>query len=88
MGVQEHTIAHFKALINAKVDLEVQGRDTTFTFHHAHVKKAVLHHKMAIGPLLLLICVSLLLIKSAGFSQLKMNEINELTSLSLIATIF
>ena len=31
VGVQRHTVAHFKALINAKVDLEAQGRGDTIT---------------------------------------------------------
>ena len=38
MGVQRHNVPHFKGLIGAKVDLEVQGRDSTFTFCHAHFK--------------------------------------------------
>ena len=48
MGVQRHTVAHFKALINAKVDLEAQGRGGTITICHAQSKKAVLHRKTAI----------------------------------------
>ena len=45
MGVQRRNVPHFKALINAKVDLEAQGRYTTFTLHHALWKKAILHLK-------------------------------------------
>ena len=45
LGVQRHYVPHFKGLISAKVDLEAQGRDSTFTFCHAHLKKAILHHK-------------------------------------------
>ena len=40
-------------MISAKVDLEAQGRDSTFTFCHALLKKAILHHKMALGPFVL-----------------------------------
>ena len=42
-------VAHLKGLISAKVDLEAQGRDNSFTFCHAHLKKAILHLKMAKG---------------------------------------
>ena len=57
LGVQRRYVPHFKGLISAKVDLEAQGRDSTFTFCHAQLKKAILLHKRAIGPLLLLLCV-------------------------------
>ena len=43
LGVQRHTVAHFKGLINVKVDLEAQGRDTSFIMGHALLKKATLH---------------------------------------------
>ena len=42
MGVQGHTVSHFKGLINAKVYLEAQGRDITLIMGHALLKKAVL----------------------------------------------
>ena len=45
MGVQRRHVPHFKGLIYAKVDLEAQGRDSTFTICHALVKKAILHLK-------------------------------------------
>ena len=45
MEVQRRHVPHFKGLIYAKVDLEAQGRDSTFTFCHAHLKKAILHHR-------------------------------------------
>ena len=45
LGVQWPYVPHFKGLIGAKVDLEAQGRDSTFTFCHAHLKKAILHHR-------------------------------------------
>ena len=45
MGVQRHTVSHFKGLINAKVDLEAQGRDISFIMGHTHLKKAVLYRK-------------------------------------------
>ena len=53
MGVQRRHVPHFKGLIYAKVDLEAQGRDSTFTFCHALLKTAILHHKMAHGPFVL-----------------------------------
>ena len=40
-------------LIYAKGELEAQGHDSTFTFCHALLKKAILHHKMALGPFVL-----------------------------------
>ena len=49
LGVQKRYIPRFKGLIRAKVDLEVQGRDSTFTFCHSHLKKAILHRKRAKG---------------------------------------
>ena len=45
MGVQRHNLPHFKGLIVLYLDVQAQGRDTTFTFHHAHLKKAVLYRK-------------------------------------------
>ena len=48
LGVQRHTVAHFKGLIYAKVVLEAQGSDSTFTPCHALLKKAILHPKTAI----------------------------------------
>ena len=39
MGVQRSHVPHFKGLIYAKVDLEAQGRDSTFTFCYAQLKK-------------------------------------------------
>ena len=47
LGVQRRYVPHFKGLISAKVDLEAQGRDSTFTFCHAQLKKAILLHKRA-----------------------------------------
>ena len=57
VGVQRRNVPHFKGLIDAKVDLEAQGRDTTFTLCHAQLKKAVLHLKRANVSFLLSICV-------------------------------
>ena len=57
LGVQRRNVPHFKGLIMLYLDFEAQERDSSFTLHHAHLKKAVLHQKMAIGPLLLLVCV-------------------------------
>ena len=42
MGVERRHVPHFKGLIYAKVDLEAQSRDSTFTFRHALLKKAIL----------------------------------------------
>ena len=47
VGIQRRTVPHFKGLIYAKVELESQGRDSTFTICHAQLKKAVLHYKMS-----------------------------------------
>ena len=57
LGLQRRYVPHLKGLISAKEDLEAQWRDSTFTFCHAQLKKAILLHKRAIGPLLLLFCV-------------------------------
>ena len=43
LGVQRRYVPHLKGLISGKVDLEAQGRDSTFTFCHALWKKAILH---------------------------------------------
>ena len=47
MGAQRHNVPHFKGLIMLYLDFEAQGRGSTFTFCHAHLKKAILHLKMA-----------------------------------------
>ena len=39
---------HFKGIISGNLDIEAQGRDSTFTFCHAQMKKVILLHKMAI----------------------------------------
>ena len=44
MGVQRHTVPHFKGLIELYLDLQAQGRDSTFTICHALVKRAILHY--------------------------------------------
>ena len=43
VGVQRHNVPHFKGLIMLYLDFEAQGRDSTFTFFHALLKKAILH---------------------------------------------
>ena len=53
MGVQKRNVPHFKGLICAKVDLEAQGRESTFTFCYAQLKKAILHHTRASGRFIL-----------------------------------
>ena len=52
MGVQRRNVPHFKGLINAKVDLEAQGCDTTFTLCHAQLHKPILLLEMAKGAVL------------------------------------
>ena len=47
VGVQRRNVPHFKGLINAKVDLGAQGRDTTFTLCHAQLRKPILLLEMA-----------------------------------------
>ena len=47
VGVQRSNVPHFKGLIMLCLDFETQGRDSTFTFCHAHLKKAILLFKMA-----------------------------------------
>ena len=59
VGVQRRNVPHFKSLIVFYLDFEAQGRDSTFTFHHAHLKKAILLHKIAKVPFDLLIAVIL-----------------------------
>ena len=41
LGVQRPYVPHFKGLISGKVEPEAQGHDSTFTFCHAHLKKAM-----------------------------------------------
>ena len=41
LGVQKRNVPHFKGLIYAKVELEAQGRDSTFTICHALLKIAI-----------------------------------------------
>ena len=44
-----HNVPHFKGLINAKVELEAQGRDSTFTICHPLLKKAILEFRLKKG---------------------------------------
>ena len=46
LEVNRRYVSHFKGLISAKVDLEVQGNGITFTLCHVLLKKAILHHKI------------------------------------------
>ena len=62
MGVQRRNVPHFKGLINAKVDPEAQGRDTTFTLCHAQLRKPILLLEMAKGVIFIFVnCMYLLL---------------------------
>ena len=45
LGVHSCYVLHFKGLIYGKVEPEAQGRDSTFSFCHVHLKKAILLHK-------------------------------------------
>ena len=56
-GVQGPNVPHFKGLICDYMELTAQGRDSTFTFRHALLKKAILHLKRANMPFFLSICV-------------------------------
>ena len=53
LRVQRRYVPHFKGLINGKVELEVQERDSTFAFCHAFLKKAILYYKIEFGQILL-----------------------------------
>ena len=44
LGVQRRYVPYFKGIISGKVELEAQGRESTFTFCHALLKKAILLH--------------------------------------------
>ena len=48
---QRHDVPHFKGLISGKLEPTTQGRDSTFTFLHALLKKAILEGKRAIVPI-------------------------------------
>ncbi len=67
MGIQRRNIPHFKGLIMLYLDSKVQGRDSTFTIHHAHLKKAILLHKMTRVPSDLNTAVSNLVFYSVWF---------------------
>ena len=60
MGVQRRYVPHFKGLIYGKVEPEAQGRDSTFTFRHAQLKKAILLLKRPKVPRLFLgtVCIN------------------------------
>ena len=45
LEVQRRHVPHFKGLIYAKVDLEAQVHDNTFTICHTFLEKAILHLK-------------------------------------------
>ena len=47
LGVQRHNVPHFKGLIMLYMDFQAEGCGSAFTFSHAHLKKAILLHKMA-----------------------------------------
>ena len=57
MGVQRRHVPHFKGLIYVKVDLEAQGHESTFTFCHALLNKAILEGKTATVRFVLLLAV-------------------------------
>ena len=41
-GVQTRNVPHFKGLTMLNLDFEAQGRGSSFTFCHGHLKKAIL----------------------------------------------
>ena len=47
--VQRRHVPHLKDLISGNLDFEAQGRNSTFIFLHALLKKAILLHKRAKG---------------------------------------
>ena len=47
LGVQKRYIPHLKGLISGKVEPKDQGRGSTITLCHAHLKKAILYLKRA-----------------------------------------
>ena len=53
LEVQERSVPRVKGLISGKLELTAQGSDSTFTFRHAHLKKAILHYKIEFGQRLL-----------------------------------
>ena len=59
LRVKRHYVSHFKGLISAKVELEAQGRDSTFTICHTLLKKAILHYKRALASFVLSTTVSI-----------------------------
>ena len=54
MGVQRRYVPNFNGLIYGKVEPDAQGRDSTFTFRHAQLKKAILLLKTPTVPRLFL----------------------------------
>ena len=42
LGVREHNVPHFKGLLISDLNPRAQGRDSTITLCHAHLKKAIL----------------------------------------------
>ena len=48
LGVQRRYVPHLKGLISGKVEPKDQGRDSTITLCHSHLKKAILHLKITI----------------------------------------
>ena len=49
IGVHRHNVPHFKGLILLNLDFEAQGRGSTFTPCHAHLKKAISLGKLQKG---------------------------------------
>ena len=60
--VQRRYVPHLKGIIRGNLELAAQGRDSTFTFHHPLLKKAILHLKTVIVRKLF--CLS---VRSMGF---------------------
>ena len=69
-GVQRHNVPHFKGLIMLYLDIEAQGRGSTFTLCHALLKKAILEGKTCNGRFILQETVHMsLIMQQLGLGQ-------------------
>ena len=58
LGVLRRYVPHLKGLISGKVEPKDQGRGSTITLCHAHLKKAILHLKTVIVRIFFRLTVS------------------------------
>ena len=68
-GVQRRYVPHLKGLISGKVELEAQGRDSTFIICYALLKKAILHYKRALASFVLSTTVNMSMLLKWGEGQ-------------------